>query len=154
MVTKPRAAKRAPSRRSAEEKKAAADVLAAQRHDIADARELCRKLVAELTFASEESDAVEEAIALAPETDKRRQGAMMRAVSLASRAAVMRDLASATRTLIELERGAFDLSATEEAEETRAQASIIDFDRGSCRSPCRDRRIDRSALKPDSTNGN
>lgn len=98
MVTRPRATKRAPSpaRRAATERKAAIDVLTAHRRDIADARDLCRRLVTELNFATQESDAIEETIALSQETDKRRQAAMIRAISLAGRAAVMRDLATAT----------------------------------------------------------
>jgi len=128
MATKKRAATGSPSptKRAAAAKKSAADVLAAQRRDIADARDLCRTLVAELSLATEESAATEEAIAPAPETDKRRQTAMLRALSLAGRAAVMRDLATATRTLIELERRAFDLTADDESDETQTRPSAVD----------------------------
>ena len=100
-------------------------MLAAQRRDIADARDLCRTLVAELSFATAESDAIEEAIALAPEIDKRLQTAILRAISLAGRAAVMRDLATATRILIELERRAFDLTAADESDETPTRPSAV-----------------------------
>lgn len=126
MATKKRAVTGAPSRRAAAAKKAAAEVLAAQRRDITDARDLCRQLVVELGFSSDESDAIEEAIALAPEIDRRRQTAMLKAVSLAGRAAVMRDLAGATKTLIELERHAFDLTADDESDDAQTRPSAID----------------------------
>jgi hypothetical protein len=127
MATRTRAPKSSPSpaRRAAAAKKAA-DVLAAHRRDIADARALCRKLVAELSFAAAEAETIDLSAEVQPKADKRRQTAMMRAVSLAGRAAVMRDLASASRTLIELERRAFDLSAADESEEARAHPSAID----------------------------
>ena len=115
-----------PAKRTAQRKKSAAEVLAAQRRDIANARDLCRTLVAELNFATEESDAIEEFIAQVPETDKRRQTAMLKAITLAGRAAVMRDLATATRTLIELERRAFDLSAADESDAASTQPSAVD----------------------------
>jgi hypothetical protein len=124
MATKQRAP--APSRRATAARKAAADALAVQRRDIADARDLCRTLVAELSLASEENEAIEEAIALAPEIDKRRQAAMLKAVSLAGRAAVMRDLAGATKTLIELERHAFDLATDDDSDAEQMQPSAVD----------------------------
>ena len=128
MATKTRRPKRAPlpARRAAQQKKIAANILAAQRNDIADARNLCRKLVAELGLATEECDAIDLADANVPETDKRSQAAMIKAVSLAGRATVLRDLSGAMRTLIDLERGAFDLGAADEIEEAKAQSSAID----------------------------
>lgn len=116
----------APAKRSASKKKSAAEVLAAERRDIADARALCRSLVAELRFAGEESEAIEDAIAQSSETDKRRQAALMRAITLSGRAAVMRELAGATKALIELERAAFDLSAADESEPETGQSSALD----------------------------
>jgi hypothetical protein len=124
MATKQKAP--SPSRRATAARKAAAGVLAVQRRDIADARNLCRALVAELSFASAESEAIEAAVALDSEIDKRRQPALLRALSLAGRAAIMRDLAGATKTLIELERHAFDLTAADDADAEPMQPSAAD----------------------------
>jgi hypothetical protein len=124
MTTRPRA-KRAtsPARRAAEEKKLAADILAQQRHDIAEARELYRYLVGELKIATQEAAGVPDDANLS-DSEKKVPAAMMKAVSLAGRAAVMKDLFGAMRVLVDLERDAFDLAATEEAEPSSAFSAV------------------------------
>ena len=123
MATKKRAA---PAKRAAAAKKVAADILAAQRRDIADARDLCRTLVAELRSTGEESAAIDEGAAIAPEIDKKRKMALAKEATLAGRAAILHDLAGITRTLIELERHAFDLTAAEESDAAPNQPSAVD----------------------------
>ncbi|HWG05449.1 MAG TPA: hypothetical protein VG271_10585 [Beijerinckiaceae bacterium] len=127
MATRPRVAKRtaSPARRAAKQRKIAADILAQQRSDIADARDLYRHLVVELRLATQESAASEPDDTIVRDTDKKVPAAMMKAASLAGRAAVMKDLFSAMRILVDLERDVFDLAG---AEETEAPSGISAVD--------------------------
>lgn len=80
------------------------------RDDIRSQRDLIRSLIGELRHESESE--AREAILNAIDKDSaenRTKAAMRRAVSLPSRASVMRDLAMAGKVLVELERQAFSL---------------------------------------------
>ena len=125
MATRPRAKRAAsPARRAAEEKRIAAEILAEQRSDIAEARDLYRHLVGELKIATQEAAAGALDDAIASDSEKKVSAAMTKAVSLAGRAAVMKDLFGAMRTLVDLERDVFDLAATEEAEPPSAISAV------------------------------
>ena len=80
------------------------------RADIRTQRNLVRTLVSELQAGCkpERQQELEAAIEV-EEEDGRRRAAMLRAVSLPTRAGVMRELATAGKILIELERQAFSL---------------------------------------------
>ena len=71
-------------------------------------RQLTQRLMGEL--AATTASAAELAEMLNSETDDQKQKTMQRAISLSSRAAVMRDLANAARVWVGLERQAFRIS--------------------------------------------
>jgi len=95
---------------------AAADVLQSHRADIARGRSVARALLAELIEANGSRDDI--AAAIEDDGDAKRRGAMLRAVGLPSRAAVLQSLAGTMKTLVQLERqahGMGDAPAPDEA---------------------------------------
>lgn len=97
------------------EKAAERDIQIVRQHraDIGDQRVLVGDLVAELREATSCRDDIEAAIEEETADDKspRRRDQMLRAVALASRVGIAKDLAAATKTLVELERQAFNIGA-------------------------------------------
>jgi transposase-like protein len=97
------------------EKAAERDIQIVRQHraDIGEQRRLVGDLVSELRESTSFRLEIEEAIEEETASDKspRRRDQMLRAVGLASRVGVMKDLAAATKTLIELERQAFNIGA-------------------------------------------
>lgn len=100
--------------REAVDKAAARDVqlILSHRRDIGAGQEMCRTLMGELRDASMEREAIDEAIHTNTKDDGRRRTMMLRAVSLPSRARTMMDLAGAMRTLVALERQAFNIDGS------------------------------------------
>jgi hypothetical protein len=87
-------------------------ILRQHRSDIREQRVLVSDLVAELREATAHRADIEAAIEEETEDDKsaRRRDQMLRAVGLASRVGVAKDLAAASKTLIDLERQAFNIT--------------------------------------------
>lgn len=87
------------------------EVVRQHRKDISTGRLIVASLMEELTQASERRDEIEEEVELetAGDRDTKRRNLMLRAVSLPSRAGVIRDLSGAMRNLVGLERQAFSL---------------------------------------------
>lgn len=87
------------------------EVVRQHRKDIGRGRELVGLLMLQLDEASANTDQIEEDIEKETSGDKdgKRKAAMLRAVSLPSRAGVIRDLSAAMKNLIPLERQAFNL---------------------------------------------
>lgn len=83
-------------------------VLRDQRKTIGVGQKLTFRLLDELDAATSHVGELEDLIN-APDTDPKRRTAMLKAVSLPGRAAVMRDIATATRTWVNLERQAFGI---------------------------------------------
>lgn len=85
------------------------------RTDIRDQRELVSDLVLELREATSRREEIVEAIEEETAEDKRaaRRERMLRAVELPSRVGVAKDLAAATKVLVELERQAFNIQSGE-----------------------------------------
>jgi hypothetical protein len=81
------------------------------RHDIQQNRFAVTKLIAELHSTMDNIDEIEKAIdeETADDENGKRRARMMAAVALPSRAAIANSLASALKTLIPLERQAFNL---------------------------------------------
>ena len=81
------------------------------RADIRESRALTKELLAELREAGESRAEIEDAVIDETSGDKnsKRRAIMLRAVALPSRAAVIGNLSSALKTLIGLERHAFNL---------------------------------------------
>ena len=75
---------------------------------ISNGRSLTMRLITELDVATSHLGEMEREIDAGPESPSRRN-AMLKAVSLPSRAAVMRDLATACRAWVGLERQAFSI---------------------------------------------
>ncbi len=102
------------------------EVVRQHRRDISEKRDLVRGLVAELRQASDGRADLEEAIEdeTADDKDARRRNSMLRAVSLASRAGIIRDLTASAKTLIDLERQAFSLN--EPGEGASAEVVLIE----------------------------
>jgi hypothetical protein len=98
---------------------AAGEVLASHRADIARGRSVARALLAELIETNANRDDV--AAAIEDDGDARRRGAMLRAVGLPSRAAVLQSLASTMKTLVQLERQAFGMGDAPFPEETAGE---------------------------------
>lgn len=91
-------------------------------------RSLVLSLIDELAEASAQRNALVEAIEMetAGDLDSRRRTAMLRAVSLPTRAATVRDLSTALRNLIGLERQAFSLNDEPEREQSQSLGSLIE----------------------------
>lgn len=88
------------------------EVVRSHRNDISAGRGICAMLLTELRDGTENPQLVSELVdqtADAEEWDAKRRSAAQRAISLPSRAGVMRDLATAMKTLQGLERVAFNL---------------------------------------------
>lgn len=91
------------------------DVVRSHRKDIATGRVMAQALFEELAEATERRDEIEEAIEEdtagdSPGNMKRRQ-MMLRAVALPSRASTLQSLAGAVKTLVQLERQAFNIDS-------------------------------------------
>lgn len=89
------------------------DVVRSHRKDIATGRLMAQALFEELAEATQHRDEIEEAIEEdtagdSPGNQKRRQ-MMLRAVALPSRASTLQSLAGAVKTLVQLERQAFNI---------------------------------------------
>lgn len=78
------------------------------------ANRIAEKLMSELETGTEHNEAIEAEIwaETATDTNTQRRNSMMKAVSLQSRAATLRELSQALKNLIPLERQAFNLDAT------------------------------------------
>jgi hypothetical protein len=89
----------------------AVQVVREHRDTLRQGHALVRRLITELVEATEEFDAIERTVvdATSDDRDSRRRAQMLRAISLPARAATMRDLAAAAKTLITLERQAFGI---------------------------------------------
>lgn len=88
-----------------------AQVIKGHRNDIKEGRDLVRRLVSELSNSTSLIGEIEKLIVEETQGDQfpgRRQ-AMLRAVSLGSRASTMRDLSQALKNVVTLERQAFGL---------------------------------------------
>lgn len=83
------------------------EIIRSHRRDIMSGRDMLRTLLDELRESTTERESVGETIE--DEKDQRRREAMRRAVSLPGRARVMTDLAGAMKTLVSLERQAFNI---------------------------------------------
>lgn len=103
------------------------EVVRSHRNDIGEARRLFLDLLMELKDSTDNRDEIEEAIEDDTKRDPNRQrrGRMLRAVSLASRAGVLKDLSTAGKVLIELERQAFSLDEPEEASNPLAAVTEV-----------------------------
>lgn len=103
-------------------------VVECHRRDVKAAREVCTLLIGELYQATTRLDEIESTIVAetADDGNAQRRIAMQRAVSLPSRAGVIRDLSAAMKNLQSLERVAFGLKEDEDAAqpdyESRLQA--------------------------------
>lgn len=87
------------------------EVVRSHRKDIGDGRELVGLLFKQLKDAANNRDAIEDAIWAETASDKtsERRNAMLQAVSLPRHAGALRDLSTALKNLIPLERQAFNL---------------------------------------------
>lgn len=100
----------------------AAEVVREHRTDIKAARILVQRLLGELLAATSHPGEMEAMIETdtAGGRDQKRRNALMRAVSLPSRAGVIRDLSAALKNLIPLERQAFSLDDKEKGPQDHA----------------------------------
>lgn len=91
------------------------DVVRSHRKDISTGRLMVQALFEELAEATEKRDEIEEAIedetAGSSPGNMKRRAAMLRAVALPSRASTMQSLAGAVKTLVQLERQAFNIDS-------------------------------------------
>lgn len=88
-------------------------VVREHRRDIGAGRSLVGRMMSELDATTSQQDALEvEILAVTGEdSSDRRRAAMMKAISLPSRAVVIRDLSTAMKNLVTLERQAFSMDA-------------------------------------------
>jgi hypothetical protein len=88
------------------------------RSDIRESRSITKAMLTELREATESREDIVEAIELETADDKntKRRAMMLRAVALPSRSSIIVNLSSALKTLIGLERQAFNLDAPPEAQ--------------------------------------
>lgn len=84
------------------------EVVRQHRSDIQEASRLVRALLSELDEGTTHNGDIVEAIG-SEDVSHQRRSAMLRAVALPSRAAVIKDLANSAKILIDLERRAFNL---------------------------------------------
>lgn len=107
------------------------EVVRSHRKDIKFGRDLTERLLSELDGTTSKVGEIEEIIAKETEPGPRR-GAMMRAVSLPSRAGVIKDLSQAMQRLITLERQAFSIDpkglSGDEVPEARNRAKEVEAD--------------------------
>lgn len=100
-------------------------VINRHRQDIGKGQRIVHLLMGELITGTERKDEIEDAIIDETAEDKgsQRRSKMLKAVSLPSRAATMRDLSTAMKNLVALERQAYNLDeeASEESLEDRLQ---------------------------------
>lgn len=99
------------------------------------AHRIAEKLMAELERGTDDTDAIEEAIveATADDQNSNRRNAMLKAVSLPSRAGTLRELSQALKNLIPLERQAFNLDdggGDEPATKTDVRTALAKLDQG------------------------
>lgn len=89
------------------------EVVREHRKDIKAGRNLVARMMSELDATTSQQDALETEIlaATGQDSSERRQAAMMKAISLPSRAGVIRDLSTAMKNLVGLERQAFSMDA-------------------------------------------
>ena len=104
------------------------EIVRQHRKDIADAREMFRRLLVELSEASERREEIEDEIVEETKGDRntQRRAMMLRAVSLGSRTGVLKDLSTSGKVLIDLERQAFSLD--EPDAESEAVTLVISSD--------------------------
>ncbi len=88
------------------------------RSDIRESRSITKAMLTELREATESREDIVEAIELETADDKntKRRAMMLRAVALPSRSSIIVNLSSALKTLVGLERQAFNLDAPPEAQ--------------------------------------
>ncbi len=91
-------------------------VVQAHRKDIQAARGICGLLLNQLHDASQDIEEIEDAILAETQEDTGnvRRNQMMKAVSLPTRAATVRDLSTALKNLVTIERQAFNLDKGED----------------------------------------
>jgi hypothetical protein len=102
------------------------DVVRSHRKDISTGRRIIGALFDELIEATEQRQAIDEAIDIetASDTNGQRKAMMKRAVALPSRAATMQSLAGALKHIVVLERQAFNIDSGESDEPaTKADVS-------------------------------
>lgn len=106
-----------------------ASVVSIHRRDIATGRKLVSTLFGELMESTEQRHEIEEAIEEeveddAPSTKARRRAAMLKAVSLPSRASAALSLAGAMKHLVYLERQAFSIDTGADDGEVPASVKV------------------------------
>jgi predicted DNA-binding protein YlxM (UPF0122 family) len=101
------------------------DVVRSHRKDISTGRRIIGSLFDELIEATEQRQAIDEAIEIetAGDTNGQRKAMMKRAVALPSRAATMQSLAGALKHIVVLERQAFNIDAGD-SDEPATQADV------------------------------
>lgn len=104
-------------------------VVREHRHDISRGNQVSRALFDELASAVDNRDTIEDEIELETKDDRdpKRRNSMLKAVALPSRAATLSSLALSLKTLIGLERQAFNLDSVDEP--PAAQAGDTSDDR-------------------------
>ena len=103
-------------------------VVREHRASIGRGQRLLGALFGELEEASDNRDEIEEAIQLETVDDKdsKRRAMMLRAVALPSRASVIVNFSNALRTLVGLERQAFNLGDALDGNDRAADAPVFD----------------------------
>jgi hypothetical protein len=107
-------------------------VVQSHRRDIRAGRDLVSRLFDELSATTSHIGTIEEEIEAATEDDKsgKRRAAMMRAVSLPSRASAMQALSGSLKNLVTLERQAYNLDSTpDDADGREGNPSESTFER-------------------------
>lgn len=104
-----------------------ASVVRIHRRDIRTGRSIVGALFSELQEASEQRHEIAEAIEKATEKDRdgKRRAMMHRAVGLPSRAATMQSLAGALKTLVTLERQAFNIETDPTDDDAPESVKVI-----------------------------
>lgn len=102
------------------------EVVRSHRRDVSRGRSLVAKLLEELGEATDEREAIEDAIEVETAGDKtvNRRAAMLRAVALPSRAGVIKELSAAMKSLVALERQAFNIEGPTE-DEPASKADVV-----------------------------
>lgn len=96
------------------------------RQDVRAARRLVTSLVVELQDASDNIDDIE--VAIEAESDSNRRRAMMKAVSLPTRASVITNLTAALKNVVTLERGVFGLDSDTPIVQTTLNLPMEEFE--------------------------
>lgn len=102
------------------------EVVRSHRRDVSRGRGLVAKLLEELGEATDEREAIEDAIEVETAGDKtgNRRAVMLRAVALPSRAGVIKELSAAMKNLVALERQAFNIEGPTE-DEPASKADVV-----------------------------